>query len=132
MFLACQLRSSATAFPVGATNPASLNWFDFSCPPKSRNDAKAGPMAVASFLESIYFRKGSPKKMTEAAVDAYIAAAHQKDVALEDEQTIEDFVASDEGYVSLESYLDALADDHKYIPGTIKWATDVKVLKWMI
>ncbi len=70
--------------------------------------------------------------MTEAAVDTYIAAAHQKDAALEDEQTIEDFVASDEGYVSLESYLDALADDHKYISGTVKWATDVKVLKWMI
>lgn len=70
--------------------------------------------------------------MTEAAIDTYIDAAHEKDVALEDAQTIDDFVASDEGYVTLESYLEALSDDHKYILGTSSWTTDTKVLKWMI
>lgn len=72
--------------------------------------------------------------MPESAVDPFIAAAHEKDVALEEAQTIEDFTASDEGYVTLESYLMALAEDssHKYIKGTVKWATDTRVLKWML
>ena len=91
-------------------------------------------MMVASFLESIYFRKGNPKAMPESAVDPFIVAAHEKDVALEEAQTIEDFTASDEGYVTLESYLMALAEDssHKYIKGTVRWATDTRVLKWML
>lgn len=134
MFLSCPLRSSVTSFPTGASNPSQTNWFDLSCPPKTVSSSKSGPMMVASFLESIYFRKGTPKAMPESAVDPFIAAAHEKDVALEEAQTIEDFTASDEGYVTLESYLMALAEDssHKYIKGTVKWATDTRVLKWML
>lgn len=70
--------------------------------------------------------------MTAAAIDQYIEKAKTKDKAWEDAGTIEDFVASDEGYVTLQNYLNALADDRKYIKGTIEWATDVKMLKWQI
>lgn len=70
--------------------------------------------------------------MTEAAINGYIAAAHAKDKDWEDSGQIEDFVASDEGYVTLENYLNALAADSKYIAGDIEWATDVKMLKWQI
>ena len=132
MFLYAPLQSAKSSFPSKGTNPTSLNWFDFSCPVKTVNGPTSGPIMVSSFLESIYFRKGTPKKMTEAAINAYIASAQAKDKALEDSGAIEDFIASDDGYVTLENYLNALADDHKYIKGTIEWATDVNMLKWQL
>ena len=136
MFLNCPLRStSVVSFPESesggknpgkAVNPTQLEWYDFSCPPKAMTGHRSGPMMIASFLESIYFRQGTPKAMPVTAVDAYIAAAKELD------KEIEDFTPSDEGYVTLESYLNALASDHKYIKGSVKWTKDLRVLKWMI
>ena len=68
---------------------------------KKVSGSKSGPTMIASFLESIHFRKGNPQKMTETAIDSYITKAHTKDQAWETAGTIEDFVASDEGYVTL-------------------------------
>lgn len=70
--------------------------------------------------------------MTSSAIDAYIAAAQAKDQAWEDAGITDDFVASNEGYVTLENYLNALLTDNKYIKGTIEWATDVSMLKWQL
>jgi len=70
--------------------------------------------------------------MKESAINSYIEIAKQKDKQWEEAGRIEDFVASDEGYVTLENYLNALAGDHKYIKGTIEWATSAKMLKWQI
>jgi hypothetical protein len=95
MFLYAPLQAAVSNFPSEGTNPTSMNWFDFSCPVKSNNTSVSGPTMIASFLESTHFRKGIPEKMTEAASNKYIAAAHAKDQVWEDSGVIEDFVASD-------------------------------------
>lgn len=80
---------------------------------------------VASYLESVHFRGGSPAKMKASDIDACISDARRMDKAWEDTGKIEDFVASEEGYVTLENYLNALAARSKHIKGGVEWAVDV-------
>ena len=133
MFLYCPLQNAQMMeFPAKGTNPSSLNWFDFSCPTKSSNGPDGGPAMIASFFESIYFRKGSPKQISISSLQRYIENAHAKDVQLEDSGVVEDFIASDDGYVTLQNFLKCLEEDHKFIKGQLQWTDNVSCLKWMI
>lgn len=131
MFLRC-LNPTLTYTEASSseTAPEKLNFIDFSTPVKTINGPKSGPTMVASFLESMHFRSANPAKVIQANIDALIASAHALDVTYED--TIEDFVASDDGYVTLENFLKAVKAQNKLIKGDIIWCKNVLSIKRLI
>ena len=133
MFLRCLNPSlTYTEADSGSTVPIKLNFIDFSTPVKSINGPFSGPTMVASFLESLHFRTANPAKIAQANIEQITAAAKALDVAYEDAGTIEDFVASDDGYVTLENFLKALKTHNKFIKGNLTWCKTVKTIKQFI
>lgn len=101
-----------------------------TAPVRSASGSRSGPVMVASFLESVHFRKSkvSPQKMKDSDIDALIAAAQQLDSSLE--SSIDDFYASSDGYVTLESYLNAIKTSSKnFIAGSPMYCREVETLK---
>lgn len=128
MFLRClQSNLTYTEAESGSVFPKMLNFIDYSTPVKSVKGSTSGPTMVANFLESIYFRKHTAKKMKDSDIAQYIAAAQVLDKQYED--TLEDFYASDDGYVTLENYLKVVKTGNKHISGDIIWCKQTNSLK---
>lgn len=105
--------------------PTSLNFINCSIPVKSLNGNKSGPTMVASMFESIHFRKSNAAVFNPSSIDNLISRAHELDLACEGDE----FIPSDEGYVSLFNYLNAVKADGKAIKGDIVWSNTVPALK---
>ena len=105
--------------------PSSLSFIDCSIPVKSLNGSKSGPTMHASMFESIHFRQNSAATLKQSAIDSMISRAHELDLACEGDE----FIPSDEGYVSLFNCLNAVKADGMAIKGDIVWSNTVPALK---
>ena len=117
--------------PVGATYtaPSKINRLQMTCPCKTVNQSKAGPIAVMSYFEAVHCRKTSAGKIADSKVDSVIASAQALDLECADDN---EFIPSDEGYVSFYNFMKAAASTGKFSTGSLMWANTIEGLKQMI
>ena len=113
----------------GYAVPSSTLRLQMTCPAKSVSGSKSGPIAAMSYFEAIHCRKTAPGKVPDARVDSLIAAAQALDIACADDN---EFIPSDEGYVSFYNFMKAVAAENKLSTGSLQWANTIAGLKQMI
>lgn len=115
--------------PESYEPPEQLNFIDFSTPVKSVAGAMSGPSIVASYFEALHFLTNTAVKVTTSKLQQITQNAHVLDQALENSSV--DFSASDDGYVTLKSFLEASISSG-LLHGTIQYTQSMNCMKQFI